>query len=323
MSNFLLKSSLVQINKLESEYETYFNPSYFESIVDYKMSKKEKNKISIIGTSRGSGFEKDMFSSKKVFNYSMIINSLKDIFSLAKDLGLRKSDTLILSIDQWEFNMNYKDGVYNKYQKKIIKNHELFFIKKKRFKNTILIGDRAIKNFSGFRDDGSYFQGKKFLTPNKKLKDYKFKETFRRIEKGIERFEYGGEVDENKFYMMEEFINYWEKKGIVVIGFFPPYAPSVVEKLFSKDYNFSYIKKSSKKLNQIFQKYNYTFVDLTYIDKFNDSYFIDSFHCNRNVYFDILKKLGVSINKDFDNHFNISESELSNMEDYFRNSPKK
>ena len=302
----------------DSDTPLYFNPSHTESIIDFKLSKKKHHEISIIGTSRTAGFERQMFRNKKTYNYSMIINSLIDIFSLTKDLDLQHSDTLILGLDQWDFNKNYLKRHINIYENTYLKKPYILFEKTTNYNDTFLIGDKAIKHVSGFRNDGSYFYGEKFIVPIEEHNDYNFKNTFDRIEKGDRRFEYGEEIDFEQLILIKNLLEYCQNKDLVVYGIFPPFAPSVIQKMQSNKYDYSYIKKASNKLKQLFNKFNYTFLDLTSYDRFEDHYYLDGFHCNRNVYFQLLKELKIPIDQTFDNHFNVNKTELLVTKKYIK-----
>ncbi|MEK9782536.1 MAG: hypothetical protein VW266_06290, partial [Flavobacteriales bacterium] len=92
---------------------------------------------------------------------------------------------------------------------------------------------------------------------------------------------------------------------------------SVVKFMKNGCYDYGYMNLTSEKLSVLFYEYGYIFEDLTMFDEFDDEFYLDGSHCNRNVYYGILKKLGVPVNKSFDNDFDINKRELERMKKYF------
>ena len=312
----LSEYGISQLLNYSKESKILFNPKYQQSIIDFKLN-QEKKEISIIGTSRTAGFEKNMFSNNSVYNYSMIVNSIHDIKNLINDLHTNKGDTIIIGLDQWNFNKSYLPRYVNTYKTNTLNIPYSLIGKKKKTNSYLLIGEKSIDNFSGFRNDGSYFYGKRFIVPKQELEDYLFTNTYSRIQEGNRRFEYGSKVDLEQIKTLEELLIYLQKNKITLVGFFPPFAPSVNNKMSNPSYEYSYINESSKLITHLFDKYGFKFDDLTKIDLYEDSFYLDGFHCNRNVYYYILKVLGISINPNFKNEFEISEHDKINLNNYF------
>ena len=311
-------NKLIEISKSQN---IYFNPKFKQSIIDFKL-KQEKKDISIIGTSRVAGFEKAMFMNQSVYNYSMITWSLNDIFNLIQELEFDKKDTLIFGIDQWNFNKSYFHKLTNNFKKNNLNIPFIFLDEVKNFEEKVFIGIKAIGNHSGFRNDGSYFDGKRFITSQKELKsldiwtgeimdkDIYFKNKYERI--------IGSEVDYNQLKKLKKILEYCEKKNILVYGFFPPFAPSILKKMKSENYDFSFIEKSVKEINRLFINHNYEFKDFTNYNLFDDSFYLDGSHANRNIYYQILKDLKILTNSNFDNDFQINREELESLKNYFK-----
>ena len=305
-----------QILNSSKEFNILFNPKHQQSIIDFKLN-QEKKEISIIGTSRTAGFEKGMFSNKSFYNYSMIVNSIRDVKNLVNDLNINKGDTIILGIDQWNFNNSYFYRLLNNYKTNKLSFPFTLIDKKKKTSSHLLIGEKSIDNFSGFRNDGSYFDGKRFIIPKEELKDYNFIDTYSLIQNGNSRFEYGSKVDLNQIEILEELLVYSKENEIILIGFFPPFAPSVNKMMNNPKYDYSYIKESSKLIAHLFDEYGFKFKDFTNMNFYDDSFYLDGFHCNRNIYYNILKELKIPVNKNFDNTFNISIEEANFLNEYF------
>ena len=85
-----------------------------------------------------------------------------------------------------------------------------------------------------------------------------------------------------------------------------------------KKYDYSYLDKSSNEISELFSKYNYLFKDFTGFDLFDDLYYLDGFHCNRNVYYYILGELGLIVDNEFDNEFEIKSNDFFSLKNYFK-----
>ena len=305
-----------QILNYSKDFNILFNPKHHQSIIDLKLKEKKKQ-ISIIGTSRAAGFEKEMFSNKSFYNYSMTVNSISDIKDLLIDLYTNKGDTIIIGIDQWNFNNSYLGRLLNIYKTNNLNIPYTLIDKKKKTSSYLLIGEKSIDNLSGFKNDGSYFYGKRFIVPKEELEDYNFINTYDQIQNGNSRFEYGSKIDLKQIEILEELLVYSKKNEIKLIGYFPPFAPSINKMMNNPKYDYSYIKESSKLIIQLFDEYGFKFKDFTNIDYYDDSFYLDGFHCNRNIYYYILRELKIPVNKNFDNTFNLSKEDASFLNQYF------
>tara|TARA_B100001175_G_scaffold315374_1_gene326784 strand:+ start:450 stop:1484 length:1035 start_codon:yes stop_codon:yes gene_type:complete len=319
---FINKTFINRIIDVSKSQNIYFNPKFKQSIIDFKLQ-QEKKEISIIGTSRTAGFEKGMFKNQSVYNYSMITWSLKDVYNLIQELEFDANDTLIFGIDQWNFNKDYSHRLTNNFKKNNLNIPFLFFDEVKKFKGNVLIGDKAIDNYSGFRNDGSYFYGERLilteeellamnipLPPSRNPKDDNFEKNYNRI--------LGSEIDHNQFEILKDILEYCKNENIMVFGFSPPFAPSVINKMKLKNYDYTFIDKSISEIKKLFIKYNFHFKDFTDFNLFDDSFYLDGSHSNRNVYYQILKELKIPTNFSFDNDFDINEEELKSLKNYFK-----
>ena len=82
-------------------------------------------------------------------------------------------------------------------------------------------------------------------------------------------------------------------------------------------YDFTYINNSTILIRKLFDEFKFKYMDFTEYPLFDDSFYIDGSHCNRNVYFQILKDLEIPVSLNFDNSFNISKKELKLIKSYF------
>ena len=151
-----------EISKLlesSEEVNILFNPKHQQSIIDFKLNQK-KREISIVGSSRTAGFEKEMFSNESVYNYSLTVNSITDIKNLIIDLNLSNGDTVVLGLDQWNFNSSYNGRLLNYYKLNNINIPNTLLDDRKETSDYLLIGDKAIENFQDSKMMVLIFMGK-------------------------------------------------------------------------------------------------------------------------------------------------------------------
>ena len=141
-------------------------------------------------------------------------------------------------------------------------------------------------------------------------KDFYFNNKYERI--------IGSEVDYNQLKLLQKILEYCKEKNISVFGFSPPFAPSVIKKMKSEKYDYTFIEKSETEIKKLFIKYNFEFKDFTDYHLFDNSFYLDGSHANRNIYYQILKDLTIPTNPDFDNDFNINRKELKLLKNYFK-----
>lgn len=144
---------------------------------------------------------------------------------------------------------------------------------------------------AGFRWDGSYDYGVLYqeLTLNN---EDRFQDTYNRIEKGNGRFEWGDHADRETKEYLEELLAYCRDNGIEVVGFTPPFAPCVYERMVLSG-NYGYLSEINPICGELFEKYGYQYLD--YVDAaalgIDDTYFIDGFHGGEAAYAIILKDM--------------------------------
>ena len=141
------------------------------------------------------------------------------------------------------------------------------------------IGLSAQMNDEGFRDDGSYRYGKLLAHPEQD-EDYGFKDTYKRIRDGSNRFEYGTGVSLYAVHKLDAFLQACHNKNIQVIAFLPPYAHIIADTMTKLGDKYAYIAKLPSALQPVFDKYNFTlanYTDEAWVGAENTE-FIDGFH---------------------------------------------
>lgn len=286
-----------------------YNQGYNKNLKFEHVSNCEKKKVWALGSSRVLQFRKQMFDSS-FYNAGFTISSINDFLPFMNAIDKEKyPDVLIICIDQWMLNENWDDlkvtqdktfwsqtksvytnkGVFTAFYKDIFgKKYSLIKMLKSKWNNPNLQGLNALKNGKGIRNDGSMNYGnqiEKLLSNNSKVKDYKFENTFHRIQKGISRFEYSDTINVNALNSLTQFLKFCHDNDIYVIGFLPPYAQSVYNKMIESG-NYEYLNQIYDSCLISFDKYHYELWDFSSPNMFNsnDDEFIDGFHGAESCY---------------------------------------
>lgn len=273
---------------------------YNEQTKYYKFVNADYYKADVIalGTSRAMQF-KDYYFESEFYNcgggvsgnYNEYVNFLENLSYIPQ--------FIILDLDAWVFNDAWNNSAYD-YEKfleislderdnasmlkSIIQDYvdgKWTFGTLDNYPDNIGFNGR-IKN-NGFMADGSYYYGSVYVSetrPNERLED-----TFTRIETGTNRFQYGEHIDYDTIVQLENLLSYCADKGIYVVGFMAPFAPSVCQAM-ELNGNYGYIKELNPSIEKIFEKYQFE-----YYDYFNGSYlgatddwFVDGFHGSEVLY---------------------------------------
>ncbi|MDJ1496546.1 hypothetical protein QNI19_26670 [Cytophagaceae bacterium DM2B3-1] len=276
--------------------------AYSNSDVYYKLTSVIKRQPDIIalGSSRVLCFSPSFFTKKvQFFNAGLGVSKLHHFSEfLEKIPDTKEPKVILMGVDQYYFNDNfnknfrsqdnYEQSYHNggsyvaKFKKGYTAVYDDFLNGKLLFRD-INRQDNSFETFGlnarihafGFRNDGCIQSSDPY---NKN--DHLFQDTFRRIEKGVQRFEYGKELSEKSLHELDKFLSECKKRNIYVVGFLPPFANSVVNKIHSMKDKYSYLSLLSPEIQPIFSKYNFNFFDYTDISSLGaqDIEFIDGFH---------------------------------------------
>lgn len=137
---------------------------------------------------------------------------------------------------------------------------------------------------SGYMYDGSHYNGYLYRYPELQ-RDYMFADTLARIQGGHSRFEYGQHIDADTLRQLEELLSYCKAHDIYVIGFQPPFAPSIYDTMAASG-NYGYLPEVAPACRTLFSQYGFEFYD--YVDGetlgVDDSCFNDGFHGSEVTY---------------------------------------
>lgn len=311
------------IGKQRANHSVLIGMGYNEQTPYYKLKNANYYQADVIalGTSRVMQFKFDYFSEGFYNCGGAVSQNYDEYLNFLKNLNYQPK-LIILGLDEWIFNdaWNQYCAEYSEFQAITLNDRNKWSIIWEMIKD--LISNKwnfsQIDNYSenygfngrikenGFCWDGSYYYGATYRNPELQ-KDYMFADTFDRINFGRYRFEWGGHADNQRaFEQLENFLAYCKNNDIIVIGFTPPYAPSVYDKMMQSG-NYGYLAEITPMCEMIFKSFDYEYYD--YMDStllgLDDTYFVDGFHGNDVVYAniidDILKQgsyLGSYINKE-------------------------
>ena len=269
--------------------------------------KEKKPDVITLGNSRVLQIRSKFFNNETVFFNGGGISNLrgfKDVLEKLSDdekpdviiVGLEQSyfsiaseqeDIMDLAVDQSEanFTLTIVNGWRNFYKDLFNGKYQLskFFIKDNGIKK---IGIRAnLKNF-GTINDGSLYYGDYLVSINDpNNEDYHFEDTLRRIEKGSNLFFQGDRTSEKSLILLSDFLSYCSDNNIYVIGFLPPYAQEIYDKMYASG-KYEYVFNLKKYLSPVFKQYNYNFFDFTNMSFFGapKEEIIDGLHASEKAY---------------------------------------
>lgn len=308
-----------------------YNESNYKYIKWWVMSNKAKNNVVALGSSRVLQFREEMFDSS-FYNAGYTINSISEFKPFLESIPKKNyPDYLIIGLDQWMFNKNY-DKMEGKVPKKKWSNSFTKYASSKTIQSVSLdlfsgkysfdivnykkdkfkIGLNAEINNKGMRNDGSMYYGSqitKLLDNDPTAKDFLYKNTFKDINKGINRFKYSKEVNQKSITELDYFLTFCKENKIFVIAFLPPFGGKAFN-IMQKSHNYNYIDKIYSELQPTFEKYSFELYDYSSVDfcNSNDNETIDGFHGGELTYQRILIDI-LSQNSVLNNSTNISRLE--------------
>lgn len=313
----LSKESFSNLDALVENNEDYIvGYAYDESNYKYlkwkELDNKNRQEIIALGSSRVLQFREQMFE-QSFYNCGSMISSVGDFLPFLKTLPKDKYPKyLIMGLDQWMFNYNW-DNLSNTNQDTInwkelyTTNFTIFSLRnvwkdllKQKYGTNVLndnfsinrIGLNVRLNNKGFVKDGSFSYGNQIdylLTGDSRADDYRFQDTFSRIEKGNRRFEKGDNINEKALQILEQTLVFLNENNVKVIGIMPPFADAVYQKM-AKSGQYRYMDTLEPSLQRIFKKFDFELWNLTQLGKYNsnDDEMLDGFHGSGVTYLKML-----------------------------------
>ena len=205
---------------------------------------KFKPKVVVIGSSRVLQFGAPMFGAGFI-NMGRTMNYLLEgPATFARLLEHGKPELILLGIDFWWFNPNYRIR-WGQAKQLIRVQHDNPAMLKSLIKNSIThpqflghasalfqkaschLGVAAKTYLNGFGPDGFRYHGAKMTLRSRPDKDRGFANTLKRIKKGKARFEHADAPDQKKMDRFMALVETIRKAGIQLVIFMPPVAPTI------------------------------------------------------------------------------------------------
>ena len=312
---YILKHSGENFNDLDatikSDKKTIIGYSYNEKNYRYlkwkELMLQKQCEVVALGSSRVLQFRKNMFETR-FYNAGYTISGVADFVPFLQSIPKEKYPKyLIIGLDQWMFNKNWDEietikktsfwtEAFHKNPdiKTIIKVWDDLLASKYSLsmpnrKNEIaLIGLNACVNNLGFRNDGSMEYGNdidKKIANDTTAKDYKFNDTFSRIDDERIQFKPGSNIYPKAISELEKLLFYCKNNRIHVVAFLPPFADAVNKKMDDSK-KFTYKDGIYEKCSPLFRKYSFELYDYSNLKTVNsnDSEVIDGFHGSEITY---------------------------------------
>ena len=157
------------------------------------------------------------------------------------------------------------------------------------------LGMRAIRDGHGFRSDGSERYGD-FLVAGWLGQPEQREYHLELMRAGDDMYAYGDTVSQARLDLLDELLAYAARHDIYVIGFLPPYMPSLWEEMMARG-NHGYMVELPEALETLFERHDFSFFDYSngaWID-LTDEDFFDGWHgselANLRLYLNIMNAL--------------------------------
>lgn len=260
----------------------------------------------MLGTSRSMQFHSEFFTTDSFYNAgggSGYINEFQYFLENLPEESL--PDTLIMVMDQYFFNQAWVGtggmpeafdyGHYEFSAKTALSEAMRGWAAGKYSLLDVFIshpdvyGMAAVGRGSGFNPDGSYCYGRLLDHPEEGT-DVGFHDTYDRILKGTNRFEYGEYVYPTSTEVVQRLLAWCNDRDIQVVLIIPPYAPSVYERM-AESGNYGYFDWIPKILTELCEPYGYEVYDFSYMPDTSDDEYIDGYHGGDRVYARLTRQL--------------------------------
>ena len=148
---------------------------------------------------------------------------------------------------------------------------------------------------NGFRHDGSYLYADILRDPAS-AEDYLFRNTLARVRERRQRFASGAVVSARALEETRAFLEQARGRGVEVVGFLPPFAPTVRARLVDSGVH-QYLDVLPASLRQVFDRASVPLFDFTSCEPVGctDAEFIDGFHGGETVYARLLLEMARTV----------------------------
>ena len=285
---------------------TLYGTSHNEKIGAYKMQATSAigAQLLVLGTSRSMQLRSEFFTQDSFYNAGGGVRNMADFQDFLSRLPQDAlPQTQLVVLDQNFFNTDWRYSSPAEPQDFVGEEPDFFDtllrtgIDYGSGKFSLLdvlrpqqgiFGLAAAARGTGFAVDGSYRYGTVALE-NLGEPEKNFADTYRQIDFGQQRFAYGDTPDEVALDQLEKFLAFCNEKEIEVVGFLPPFPPSVYQRMIDSD-RYGYLDTLYEEIAARFTAAGGEFYDFTAIESTDDEY-IDGFHGGDRVYAKIALEL--------------------------------
>ena len=317
---FKAKENFYHIDNLLAKKDKYligyaYNEINYGSLKWSDLDLNTRRNVWALGSSRVLQFRKQMFDSS-FYNVGYTIGSINDFRPFLKSVPVAKYPKyIIIGLDQWMFNSFWDDlntvrsieswknsfnffpqmALYSTVYDDLLVKKKINFSSLQKDKTIKQVGLNSIINNTGFRNDGSMQYGRQIaglINHSKTVEDYEYSDTFERIKKGNQRFEYGTSVNEKALIELAELLKYFKRHKIEVIAILPPFADKVYDKMTQSN-KYRYLPEIYNKIKPLFDHYKYEIYDFSKVSLCgsDDTETIDGFHGGEVTYQKIMIKM--------------------------------
>ena len=279
----------------------FFGLAYRDNTRYYKhlVASAKAADLLVLGTSRSMQFHSEFFTTDSFYNAgggAGYINEFQFFLENLPEASL--PDTLVMVMDQYLFCQawtgtggmpQYFDYAYYDFDpaKALFSAMRDWAQGKYSLRDVFntppdVYGMAAAGRGSGYNADGSYDYGRLLDHPEEGT-DVGFHDTFDRILRGINRFEYADYVYPVSTEKVEQLLAWCHDRQIQVVLIIPPYAPSVWERMDGTG-KYGYFDWIPYILNELGAPYGYEVYDFGYMPDTADEEYIDGYHGGDRVY---------------------------------------
>jgi hypothetical protein len=294
--------------------DVLFGLAYSDPTEHFKMQGvlKRGPAVLALGTSRVMQFRTECFRpGVSFYNAGNGVTRIRHLnIFLDKIPAGREPAVILLGLDQCFFNINFDPLSADNIESRLDHDRRPFDIFTSRWLDVYRdyfagkfslrdfidpsrrkqLGLFAITTFNGFRPDGSYYWGRLISDPlnpkNPGNLDFDFHNTLARIRNGHRRFEYGSEVSRGALTEVDRFLASARSRNIHIVGFLPPFAHRVYERMLSMGNRYDYLKQLPGALNGVFARHGFPLFDLSDLKWLgaSDREAIDGYHGSEKAY---------------------------------------
>ncbi|HEV7405365.1 MAG TPA: hypothetical protein VGO11_20650 [Chthoniobacteraceae bacterium] len=153
------------------------------------------------------------------------------------------------------------------------------------------LGFTALVRDEGTRNDGSYrYRSYFYDLDDARHLDRNFSESFRKIDHGLLPYEWSSELHAPALKEMEELLAECDRRGVMVVGFLPPFAHPLIEEMAKIKGGYDYLPKLEPALRPLFEQHGFELYDYTDAAQLGtpDREAIDGFHGTERTYIRLL-----------------------------------